>query len=50
MDEHYKANAMNIAKTAASQMDGDKIGDYITRLEHWIRRMRIIRNIFRRLG
>lgn len=33
MDEHYKANAMNIAKTAASQMDGDKIGDYITRLE-----------------
>ncbi len=32
MDEHYKTNAMNIAKTAASQMDGDKIGDYITQV------------------
>ncbi len=33
MDEHYKANAMNIARTAASQMDGDKIGDYISQLD-----------------
>lgn len=33
MDEHYKTNAMNIAKTAASQMDGVKISDYITKLD-----------------
>lgn len=28
MDEHYKINAMNVARAAASQMDGDKIREY----------------------
>lgn len=32
MEEHYKADAMNIARTAASQMDGDKVTEYITKL------------------
>lgn len=33
MDEHYRTNAMNIAKAAASQMDGDKIAGYIEQVE-----------------
>lgn len=33
MDEHYKTNAMNIAKAAASQMNGDKIREYVTKVE-----------------
>ncbi len=33
MNEHYKASAMNIARTAASQMDGDKIREYIAKVE-----------------
>lgn len=33
MDEHYKTNAMNIAKSAASQMDGDKISEYIEKVD-----------------
>lgn len=32
MNEHYKTNAKNIARAAASQMDGDKIGGYIKRV------------------
>ena len=33
MDEHYKINAMNIAKTAASQMDAEKISTYPVTME-----------------
>ena len=33
MDEHYKTNAMSIAKAAASLMDGDKIACYIEKVE-----------------
>lgn len=33
MNEHYKRNAMNIAKAAASLMEGDKIAVYIQQLE-----------------
>lgn len=33
MDNHYRTNAMNIARAAASQMDGDKIGDYVKRVK-----------------
>ncbi|MDD3174691.1 MAG: hypothetical protein PHF63_13695, partial [Herbinix sp.] len=33
MDEHYKTYAMNIAKAAASQMNGDKISEYIKKVE-----------------
>lgn len=33
MDEHYKRNAMNIARTAATQMDPEKIRKYVETLE-----------------
>ncbi len=33
MDEHFKSNAMNIAKTAASMMDAEKIGTYLETME-----------------
>lgn len=33
VDEHYRNYAMNIAKVAASQMDGDKIAGYIAEVE-----------------
>lgn len=33
MDNHYRTNAMNIAKAAASLMDGDKIAEYIDKVE-----------------
>jgi len=33
MDDHYKTLAINIAKTAASMMDGDRIGHYADTLE-----------------
>ncbi|MEI6101614.1 MAG: SpoIIE family protein phosphatase [Eubacteriales bacterium] len=33
MDTHYKSNAMNIAKTAASMMDAEKISTYLTTMQ-----------------
>ncbi|MDK2808693.1 MAG: phosphoserine phosphatase RsbU/P [Clostridiales bacterium] len=33
IDKHYEQNAWNIAKAAASQMNGDKIQEYITKVE-----------------
>ncbi len=33
MDEHYRSNAANIAATAAGQMDGDRIADYIRQVQ-----------------
>jgi sigma-B regulation protein RsbU (phosphoserine phosphatase) len=33
MDDHYRTNAMNIAKAAASQMDGDRIEEYVNKVK-----------------
>ncbi len=33
MDTHYKSNAINIAKTAASMMDAEKIGTYLVTMQ-----------------
>lgn len=33
MDEHYRSTSMNIAKAAASQMDGDKFAEYIKKVD-----------------
>lgn len=33
MDSHYKSNAMNIAKTAASMMNAEKIGTYLSTMQ-----------------
>lgn len=33
MDDHYKSNAMNIAQTAASMMDAEKIGTYLETMQ-----------------